>query len=868
MRSRGRTFSSGTASSHRPQNLSVKTRQPSPHQNSSGESSGAGTPSLRTTARGPFTRSRSPAVNHSFASHRHSSPAGSPFLRNKLMPAEYRSILPAVFELRLRIPFTSYLWTVSLDARRAGECLIIIASLFFATSRIWEHTDFQSPKFDSRKYNLWILTETHTLAGASILYMLWLHNTIMTSKSPEMQRVIPSSNPSNRRPGSPRISEQREQKRSHILIPKSKRSDFGYVWMTVPKNYRDSFDDGVFTGLLFGPLVSVSLLYASLSLSPTSNPLPGWRIEPPATLSNEKGHYTALEALILSRYNLVDLANLCSTIFLLHICASWWLEARYRGGASNVLDAERRSVPRGEGRRLSYFALFTLATSLAMIALRLGLEKASLGIWQHLSWLEVAISSTFFQCTLYGSVRLAHRGFTLGELGTVSFGGTALFMEFLNITRAKIWPLATPFIKTFRLPTPLLIFQTALVAGSLLTGFALSPLLVLSRSIAQRPVRRMKYPEQKLRHRRLLALGFYVGTVLIVGGVIGIWTSWCLGKRNPWVWVIFWLLEGRKKWSRPALLIYWGLLGSLSVAGWTRQLARSRRFRTWSTAGENLIVPGAGTAASGILESTNSSPGTGNSDLPPVGPPGVPLSPSTSGVSGLGLTFPNLPQLPNGASVATDLLDAADKHVPTLRLNARRKFFHALTVVMFIPGVAFDPAFTHLCFSAAFALFTFAEYVRYFAIYPFGAAVHLFMNEFLDHKDSGTAILSHFYLLTGCAGSLWLEGRSSLVQFTGILVLGVGDALASIVGKRIGFHRWSRTTSKTVEGSLAYTASIVLCAWILRLFGMVEKFSTLRYAIVIGVSSVLEALSDQNDNVTLPLFSWSLLTLMGESIYI
>jgi dolichol kinase len=68
------------------------------------------------------------------------------------------------------------------------------------------------------------------------------------------------------------------------------------------------------------------------------------------------------------------------------------------------------------------------------------------------------------------------------------------------------------------------------------------------------------------------------------------------------------------------------------------------------------------------------------------------------------------------------------------------------------------PAFTHLSFGVAFALFTFAEYVRYFAIYPFGAAVHLFMNEFLDHKDSGTAILSHFYLLTGCAGSLWLEG--------------------------------------------------------------------------------------------------------------
>jgi hypothetical protein len=65
----------------------------------------------------------------------------------------------------------------------------------------------------------------------------------------------------------------------------------------------------------------------------------------------------------------------------------------------------------------------------------------------------------------------------------------------------------------------------------------------------------------------------------------------------------------------------------------------------------------------------------------------------------LGMTFPNLPNLPslpnltNGVSmthVATDLLDAADKHVPTLKLNARRKFFHGLAVVMLVPGVALD----------------------------------------------------------------------------------------------------------------------------------------------------------------------------------
>jgi dolichol kinase len=236
-----------------------------------------------------------------------------------------------------------------------------------------------------------------------------------------------------------------------------------------------------------------------------------------------------------------------------------------------------------------------------------------------------------------------------------------------------------PFIKTYRLPTPLLIFQMALIAGSFVTGFFLSPFLVLSRRIAQRPVRRLRFPQDKQRYRRSLAFGFYVGTVVIVGGMIGMWTRWCLGKRDPWLWVVFYILEGRRNWSRPVLLAYWASLGCISVAGWNRQLARSRRYRSRGTGGENLVsaaldapAPPAAADLAGALTSPS-------------------LQPSQGGGGGaLSLTFSNLPNPANVSNVATDLLDAADKHVPTLGLNARRKFFHALAVVMFVPGVALD----------------------------------------------------------------------------------------------------------------------------------------------------------------------------------
>lgn len=218
--------------------------------------------------------------------------------------------------------------------------------------------------------------------------------------------------------------------------------------------------------------------------------------------------------------------------------------------------------------------------------------------------------------------------------------------------------------------------------GSFLTGFLLSPFLVLSRNIAQRPVHRLRFPREKERNRKYYALGFYVGSILIVGLLIGLWTRWCLDNRDPWLWVVFRILEGKKKWTRPALLSYWALLGIISVAGWNRQLARSRRFRLRNPVVAEPITTSNSTDTSASVADNailNSSSNVTSSMAP------LDMFFPTS--------FPNIPNLPNGTNVtnvATDLLDAADKHVPTLGLNARRKFFHGLAVVMFVPGIAVD----------------------------------------------------------------------------------------------------------------------------------------------------------------------------------
>ena len=264
--------------------------------------------------------------------------------------------------------------------------------------------------------------------------------------------------------------------------------------------------------------------------------------------------------------------------------------------------------------------------------------------------------------------------------------------------------------------------QIALIPGSILVGFLLSPLLYLSRHIAQQPRKKLRFPEERLLHRRLLALCFYAFAALIVGGLLGMWARWCLDGRDPWLWTLRWLLAGPQPWSRPLLLSYWSILASISVAGWGRQLSRSRRYRQ-KTALPVMGIPNPAetngtsspqTSASSTLPTPLNGTSNGNAcinatnenalDVPSTQTQTMQSNPIPA-QNALGLTLPalptlsglpalpalaNLPSGPNVSAVATDLLDAADKRMPTLTLNARRKFFHALAVVMFVPGIAYD----------------------------------------------------------------------------------------------------------------------------------------------------------------------------------
>lgn len=240
---------------------------------------------------------------------------------------------------------------------------------------------------------------------------------------------------------------------------------------------------------------------------------------------------------------------------------------------------------------------------------------------------------------------------------------------------AQIRILRTPYIKTYRLPTPLLTFQLALIPGSLLAGFLLSPLLYLSRHLAQKPARRLRFPHEKPVHRRLLALGFYAGSAIVCGGLVGTWTRWCLDWRDPFVWVAMFFVEGRRWWTRPVLLSYWGALAVISVAGWSRQLVRARRHRRYDTP----MPPSRAERNAQLAQDTATH---------------VPISSTKTSASTTHMANSSLPSASIGNTDNTSgfaqMMDAADQRLPTFSVNARRKFFHALAVVMFVPGIAID----------------------------------------------------------------------------------------------------------------------------------------------------------------------------------
>lgn len=204
-------------------------------------------------------------------------------------------------------------------------------------------------------------------------------------------------------------------------------------------------DDGVLTALLMGPYAAVSMLYGSLTTPNLPLRPPSWLVEAPATLPHSALKMPAREALLCARRNLVQLTTLCSFVLLVQLCTSKHVDlSRIKAGFW---------CPKTRGRRSWLFVGYSLLISAAVVTFHIVSDMLSLNVWKgmpsydreesiltslDLTYFDVLVISSFYQFCLYVMARLSHGGFTLGELGLVAHGATALFMETTNLTIALV----------------------------------------------------------------------------------------------------------------------------------------------------------------------------------------------------------------------------------------------------------------------------------------------------------------------------------------------------------------------------------------------------------------------------------------------
>ncbi|GAQ84401.1 phosphatidate cytidyltransferase [Klebsormidium nitens] len=199
--------------------------------------------------------------------------------------------------------------------------------------------------------------------------------------------------------------------------------------------------------------------------------------------------------------------------------------------------------------------------------------------------------------------------------------------------------------------------------------------------------------------------------------------------------------------------------------------------------------------------------------------------------------------------------------LPALPAILVRKAYHVLAVAMFTPALLHQPLFLRLAFGGALVCFVLLEIIRVHRIPPLAEPLHQFLQRFTDVRDSGPLILSHFSLLLGCALPLWLapsSGGPSLASFAGVLSIGVGDTLASMVGVKYGRTRLCADSKKTVEGTVA--SFLGMLAGLLALQWASTSMEIKAYDVFATLmASLLEAFTVQSDNAFVPIMYAALL---------
>ncbi|CAK8698242.1 unnamed protein product [Clavelina lepadiformis] len=203
--------------------------------------------------------------------------------------------------------------------------------------------------------------------------------------------------------------------------------------------------------------------------------------------------------------------------------------------------------------------------------------------------------------------------------------------------------------------------------------------------------------------------------------------------------------------------------------------------------------------------------------------------------------------------------------------TSERKVFHIFILLVYIPGLICDTPLLYLCSVIACSLFGLLGVIHAFRIKPLGEVLDKSLRLFTSKQDTGTFILTPIYLLLGLSYPVWLccmkypsllENTTKAIPkegYSGILSVGVGDAVASVVGSKYGAIRFTGS-GKTVEGTISSMLVQFLIVLGIHYVNFININSIVSIIFAICLTSLAEAYTDQIDNLVLPLLMYLLLT--------
>lgn len=140
-------------------------------------------------------------------------------------------------------------------------------------------------------------------------------------------------------------------------------------------------------------------------------------------------------------------------------------------------------------------------------------------------------------------------------------------------------------------------------------------------------------------------------------------------------------------------------------------------------------------------------------------------------------------------------------------------------------------------------------------------------DNYQDDKDCGSLTLTHLYLLVGCSTPLWLANISQmdnkLLLSVGVVTIGIGDACASLGGYYLGKHKWPRS-NKSIEGTgFCFSSQVLAYLFLHHYYEQTSQIVLINVTVISLISSLYESVTNQIDNLTLPLLTFLLVQFIG-----